>query len=161
MVSWVSSKNSVIITTLSTFDPKHHSPQNNPRLLYLIIISLFLKPDFPILSSLNILPSDILLSLRKRWCLEQKNRLWSLMVLGTSRASSSYSKSFELGSAFACLLDLALRGIFFFCLIKGYLAFFLWCSKLLRIFVLFDLVQVSLCGTFLLLRLLPWDTAAT
>jgi hypothetical protein len=42
------------------------SPQNSPLLLDLIIISLFMKPGFPILSSLNILPSDILLSLLRR-----------------------------------------------------------------------------------------------
>jgi hypothetical protein len=58
------------------------------------------------------------------------------MIGGASRGSRSHSDSFHIGSASVCLVDFALRDIFFFGPIGGYLAFSLWYSKLLGIFLL-------------------------
>jgi hypothetical protein len=69
--------------------------------------------------------------------------------------------SFNIGSASFSLAELGVRGMLFFGLIRGYPVFSLWHSKLIRIFVLLDLVLVSLCSINFLLSIFPRHMAAT
>jgi hypothetical protein len=87
--------------------------------------------------------------------------LCSPVIGGRPHGSRSHSDSFDIDSARICLMDSALRGGFLFGLIREYAVFSLSYSRLVRIFLLVDLVLVPLYGVLFLLSILSRDIAAT